>query len=32
MRVPVLAYHSNNVGGNDYSSNDHVALAADLAG
>jgi len=30
MRVPVLAYHSNNVGGNDYASNDHVALAADL--
>jgi len=31
MRVPVLAYHSNNVGGNDYADNDHVALAADLA-
>jgi hypothetical protein len=30
MRVPVLAYHSNNVGGNDYADNDHVALAADL--
>jgi peptidoglycan/xylan/chitin deacetylase (PgdA/CDA1 family) len=30
MRVPVLAYHSNNVGGNDYASNDHVALAEDL--
>ncbi|MGN6518284.1 MAG: polysaccharide deacetylase family protein [Dokdonella sp.] len=30
MRVPVLAYHSNNVAGNDYASNDHVALAADL--
>ena len=31
MRVPVLTYHSNNVGGNDYASNDHVALAEDLA-
>ena len=31
MRVPVLAYHSNNVTGNDYADNDHVALAADLA-
>jgi Polysaccharide deacetylase len=30
MRVPVLTYHSNNVGGNDYADNDHVALAADL--
>ena len=30
MRVPVLTYHSNNIGGNDYASNDHVALAADL--
>ena len=30
MRVPILAYHSNNVGGNDYADNDHVALAADL--
>ena len=30
MRVPVLTYHSNNVGGNDYASNDHVALAQDL--
>jgi peptidoglycan/xylan/chitin deacetylase (PgdA/CDA1 family) len=30
MRVPVLTYHSNNVGGNDYANNDHVALAADL--
>jgi len=30
MRVPVLAYHSNNVGGNAYAENDHVALAADL--
>lgn len=30
MRVPVLTYHSNNVAGNDYADNDHVALAADL--
>ena len=30
MRVPVLAYHSNNISGNDYASNDHVALAEDL--
>ncbi|MFI4969853.1 MAG: polysaccharide deacetylase family protein [Lysobacterales bacterium] len=30
MRVPVLTYHSNNIGGNDYASNDHVALAEDL--
>jgi peptidoglycan/xylan/chitin deacetylase (PgdA/CDA1 family) len=30
MRVPVLTYHSNNVGGNDYAGNDHVALAEDL--
>ncbi|HEY0232346.1 MAG TPA: polysaccharide deacetylase family protein [Dokdonella sp.] len=30
MRVPVLTYHSNNVNGNDYASNDHVALAQDL--
>jgi len=30
MRIPVLTYHSNNVGGNDYADNDHVALAADL--
>ena len=30
MRVPVLTYHSNNVSGNDYARNDHVALAEDL--
>lgn len=30
MRVPVLAYHSNNIAGNDYADNDHVALAHDL--
>lgn len=30
MRIPVLTYHSNNVAGNDYADNDHVALAQDL--
>jgi hypothetical protein len=30
MRVPVLTYHSNNVVGNDYATNDHVALTEDL--
>lgn len=30
MRVPVLTYHSINIGGNDYAGNDHVALAEDL--
>ena len=30
MRVPVLTYHSNNVSGNDYASNDHAALEQDL--
>jgi peptidoglycan/xylan/chitin deacetylase (PgdA/CDA1 family) len=30
MRVPVLTWHSNNIAGNDYAGNDHVALAADL--
>lgn len=30
MKVPVLTYHAMNVGGNDYASNDHVALASDL--
>ena len=30
MRVPVLTYHSNNIHGNDYANNDHVALAQDL--
>jgi peptidoglycan/xylan/chitin deacetylase (PgdA/CDA1 family) len=28
--VPVLTYHATNVAGNDYASNDHVALAEDL--
>jgi peptidoglycan/xylan/chitin deacetylase (PgdA/CDA1 family) len=27
---PVLTYHSSNISGNSYSTNDHVALAADL--
>ena len=31
MRVAVLAYHSQNVNGSTYSTNDHVALAADLS-
>lgn len=31
MAVPVLTYHSMNVGGNDYVNNDHVALREDLA-
>jgi len=30
MRVTVLTYHSNNVAGNAYTGNDHVAFAADL--
>lgn len=30
MRVPVLTYHSINIGGNDYDNNDHVALDQDL--
>jgi peptidoglycan/xylan/chitin deacetylase (PgdA/CDA1 family) len=30
MRVPVLTYHSNNVAGNGYADNDHIALATDL--
>ncbi|MEP7043032.1 MAG: polysaccharide deacetylase family protein [Dokdonella sp.] len=30
MRIPVLTYHSNNVNGNAYDVNDHVALAEDL--
>ncbi len=30
MRVPVLTYHAVNIAGNDYATNDHVALAADL--
>ena len=30
MRSVVLTYHSQNVNGNDYASNDHIALAEDL--
>ena len=30
MQIPVLLYHSNNVSGNDYETNDHVALREDL--
>lgn len=30
MAIAVLTYHSNNVLGNDYASNDHVAMAEDL--
>ncbi|MBX3693519.1 polysaccharide deacetylase family protein [Dokdonella sp.] len=30
MRVPVLTYHAVNIAGNDYATNDHVALASDL--
>jgi hypothetical protein len=30
VKIPVFAYHSMNVHGNDYGTNDHVALAADL--
>lgn len=31
MRVPILTYHGVNVAGREYSGNDHVAFAADLA-
>ncbi|HEX7917727.1 polysaccharide deacetylase family protein [Rudaea sp.] len=30
MKVPILTYHSSNIAGNDYDSNNHVALAEDL--
>ncbi len=30
MKVPILTYHSNNISGNDYATNNHVALAEDL--
>ncbi|MCH9699056.1 MAG: polysaccharide deacetylase family protein [Gammaproteobacteria bacterium] len=30
LKIPVLAYHSANIAGNDYQNNDHVALAHDL--
>ncbi|MCF6301263.1 MAG: hypothetical protein L3J52_09135, partial [Proteobacteria bacterium] len=29
-KIPVLTYHSNNITGNDYHNNDHIALQADL--
>jgi peptidoglycan/xylan/chitin deacetylase (PgdA/CDA1 family) len=29
-RLPILTYHGVNVAGNDYATNDHVALATDL--
>jgi hypothetical protein len=31
MRIPILTYHSLEIGGNDYGNNAHVALAHDLA-
>ena len=30
MKVPILTYHSTNIYGNDYATNDHVALTEDL--
>ncbi len=30
LKVPILTYHSNNVMGNEYHNNDHVALTEDL--
>jgi hypothetical protein len=30
VKAIVLAYHSHNIAGNDYATNDHVALASDL--
>jgi peptidoglycan/xylan/chitin deacetylase (PgdA/CDA1 family) len=30
MKVPILTYHSNNIHGNDYADNDHIALMQDL--
>jgi hypothetical protein len=29
-RVPVLTYHSQNIFGNDYATNDRLALASDV--
>lgn len=29
-RIPILTYHSVNIHGNDYATNDHVAFASDL--
>lgn len=31
MTCSVLVYHSHNIAGSDYATNDHVALATDLA-
>jgi peptidoglycan/xylan/chitin deacetylase (PgdA/CDA1 family) len=31
MRIPILTYHSNNILGENYALNDHIALAEDLA-
>ena len=31
MKVAVLAYHSQNVNGSTYATNDHIALATDLS-
>ena len=30
MQIPVLTYHSTNISGNDYHTNDHIALRSDL--
>jgi len=30
MRIPVLTYHATNISGNDYHTNDHIALRTDL--
>ncbi len=30
MHIPILTYHAQNIGGNDYANNDHVAFASDL--
>ena len=30
MAIPILTYHSQNIAGNDYATNDHVAFAEDL--
>ena len=30
LKIPVLTYHATNISGNDYGTNDHVALESDL--
>lgn len=30
MHIPVFTYHSSNISGNDYHTNDHIALRSDL--